>query len=198
MSLFGSSPPDDGSAALNPAKIANSSRSTLFDNEAPTTRSGSALFADDDHDSPWDMPTPRKQRSRADLIRNLLPSGDVPESYIETFDAVVRTENRSTNGRITAGGVARTLAAAKLGADDQARIMGIIAPASASATGAGGGGDGAHGGEANSSAAAAAAAGSGDLGRNEFNVLLALIGLVQEGEVASLDGVDERRRSTFF
>lgn len=191
MSLFGSSPPDDGSAALNPAKIANSSRSTLFDNEAPTTRSGSALFADDDHDSPWDMPTPRKQRSRADLIRNLLPSGDVPESYIEMFDAIVRTENRSTNGRITAGGVARTLAAAKLGADDQARIMGIIAPAAASATGAGGGGDGAHGGEAN------AAAGLGDLGRNEFNVLLALIGLVQEGEVASLDGVDERRRSKF-
>ncbi|KAK3334304.1 sorting nexin mvp-1 [Neurospora tetraspora] len=184
MSLFGSSPPDD-SAALNSAKIANSSRSTLFDNEAPTTRSGSALFADDDDDSPWDMPTPRKQRSRADLIRNLLPSGDVPESYIETFDAVARTENSgSTNGRITAGGVARTLAAAKLGADDQARIMGIIAP-----TGAGGsGGDGANGEEANSSAAGL------DLGRNEFNVLLALIGLVQEGEVASLDGVDERRR----
>ncbi|KAJ4417227.1 Sorting nexin mvp1 [Neurospora sp. IMI 360204] len=187
MSLFGSSPPDD-SAALNSAKIANtSSRSTLFDNEAPTTRSGSALFADDDDDSPWDLPTPRKQRSRADLIRNLLPSGDVPESYIETFDAVARTENGGgTNGRITAGGVARTLAAAKLGADDQARIMGIIAPTG----GAGSGGDGANGGEATSNSSAAGL----DLGRNEFNVLLALIGLVQEGEVASLDGVDERRR----
>ncbi|KAH7629230.1 hypothetical protein B0T09DRAFT_358218 [Sordaria sp. MPI-SDFR-AT-0083] len=188
MSLFGSSPPDDDSAALNSAKMANNSgRSTLFDNnEPPTARSGSALFADDDDDSaPWDMPTPRKQRSRADLIRSLLPSTDVPESYIETFDAVARTENNSgsTNGRITAGGVARTLAAAKLGADDQARIMGIIAPASASATGAGSGGDGANGGDAGL-----------DLGRNEFNVLLALIGLVQEGEVASLDGVDERRR----
>ena len=33
-----------------------------------------------------------------------------------------------------------------------------------------------------------------DLGRNEFNVLLALGGLAQEGEVVSLDGVDERRR----
>lgn len=191
MSLFGSSPPDDDSAALNSAKMANNSgRSTLFDNnEPPTARSGSALFADDDDDSaPWDMPTPRKQRSRADLIRSLLPSTDVPESYIETFDAVARTENNSgsTNGRITAGGVARTLAAAKLGADDQARIMGIIAPASASATGAGSGGDGANGGDAGL-----------DLGRNEFNVLLALIGLVQEGEVASLDGVDERRRSEF-
>lgn len=201
MSLFGSSPPDD-SAALNSAKIANSSRSTLFDNEPPTARSGSALFADDDDDSPWDMPTPRKQRSRADLIRSLLPSADVPESYIETFDAVARTENNggSTNtGRITAGGVARTLAAAKLGADDQARIMGIIAPASASATGAGSGtssggdhGDhGANGGDAGGRTGV-------DLGRNEFNVLLALIGLVQEGEVASLDGVDERRRSELF
>ena len=33
------------------------------------------------------------------------------------------------------------------------------------------------------------------LGRNEFNVLLALIGLAQEGEEATLDGVDERRKS---
>lgn len=32
-----------------------------------------------------------------------------------------------------------------------------------------------------------------ELGRNEFNVLLALIGLAQEGEEVSLDGVDERR-----
>ena len=33
------------------------------------------------------------------------------------------------------------------------------------------------------------------LGRNEFNVLVALIGLAQEGEEATLDGVDERRKS---
>ena len=33
------------------------------------------------------------------------------------------------------------------------------------------------------------------LGRNELNVLLALIGLAQEGEEATLDGVDERRKS---
>ena len=33
------------------------------------------------------------------------------------------------------------------------------------------------------------------LGRNEFNVLMALIGLAQEGEEATLDGVDERRKS---
>ncbi len=33
------------------------------------------------------------------------------------------------------------------------------------------------------------------LGRNEFNVFLALLGLAQEGEDATLDGVDERRKS---
>ena len=36
------------------------------------------------------------------------------------------------------------------------------------------------------------------LGRNEFNVLMALIGLAQEGEEATLDGVDERRRSKIY
>lgn len=36
------------------------------------------------------------------------------------------------------------------------------------------------------------------LGRNEFNVLMALIGLAQEGEEATLDGVDERRKSKIY
>jgi sorting nexin-8 len=36
-----------------------------------------------------------------------------------------------------------------------------------------------------------------ELGRGEVNVLLALVGLAQEGEEVSLDGVDERRRSMF-
>lgn len=136
-----------------------------------TKSSTSALFADDDDDSgpssPWDLPTPRKQQTRAELIRSLLPPSDVPDSYIETFDAVIREDG--SGGRITSGGVARTLAAAKLGADEQTRIMGLVHP----------GGDG----------------GEAALGRNEFNVLLALIGLAQEGEGVSLDGVDERRRN---
>jgi|UniRef100_A0A0D2Y236 sorting nexin-8 len=110
------------------------------------------------------MPTPRKQQSRADLIRNLLPGNDVPDEYIETFDTVVREDG--SGGQVTSGGVAKLFATARLGADAQARIMSLVAP------------------------------GGGDvlLGRNEFNVLLALVGLAQEGEVISLDGVDERRK----
>ncbi|EON99111.1 putative sorting nexin mvp1 protein [Phaeoacremonium minimum UCRPA7] len=168
MSLFGSSPP-----AESPSMDSSFARSrhSLFDDDGPTTQSTSnSLFNEDDvggsgAGSPWDMPTPRKQKSRADLMRNLLPASDVPDNYIETFDTVVQSDG--SGGRVSSGGVARTLAAAKLSADDQARIMGFVAP------------------------------GNGEvaLGRNEFNVLLALIGLAQEGEVVSLDGVDERRKN---
>jgi sorting nexin-8 len=137
-----------------------------------TRSTTTALFADDDagSDSPWDMPTPRKQQTRADMIRNLLPASEVPDTYTEAFDTVAAEHGSA--GRINAGGVARTLAAAKLGADAQARIMGVVAP-----------GDGGQ---------------ELALDRNQFNVLLALIGLAQEGEAASLDGVDERRRSELF
>jgi sorting nexin-8 len=137
------------------------------------TRSNSnSLFADDDFGndgaaSPWDLPTPRKQQSRADVMRNLLPTSDVPDTYVEVFDAIVREDGAA--GKVGAGGVARTLAAAKLGADEQSRIMSIVAPS---------------GGEV-------------ALGRGEFNCLLALIGLAQEGEAVSLDTVDERRKSEF-
>jgi len=174
MSLFGSSPPENQGGSSRSFAINNTSRSSLFDDdEPPRSRSAtSALFADDDESggsSPWDMPTPRKQKTRADVIRNLLPPSDVPNSYVEIFDKVVQEDG--SGSRVTSGGVARTLADAKLGADEQARIMGIVAPS---------GGDSDAG-----------------LGRSEFNVLLALIGLAQEGNNGelSLDSVDERRQS---
>lgn len=160
MSIFGSTPPDESP----------SMRASLFDESSSMTQSqeqtqstSNSLFQDDS--SPWDMPTPRKQYSRADLLRTLLPASDVPESYIETFDAVIREDG--AGGKVSSGGVTRVLASAKLDADAQAKIMNIVAP---------GGGEAA-------------------LGRNEFNVLLGLVGLAQEGETVSLDGIDERRRS---
>lgn len=127
----------------------------------------STLFEDDN--KPWDMPTPRKQHSRADLIQNLLPASDVPESYIEIYDNVVREDG--SGGKIGGKGVARTLAAAKLNADAHAQVMSIIAPAGVRDVA---------------------------LGRNEFNCLLALIGLTQEGETVSLDTIDERRASEWL
>lgn len=170
MSLFGTTPPDE--APSMQSSFARS-RQSLFDEEESATQSTSnSLFQDDiarsGAGSPWDMPTPRKQQSRADLVRSLLPASDAPDSYIEIFDTVVR-ENGS-GGKVSSGGAMRVLAAANLDADAQAKIMSIIAP---------GGGEIA-------------------LGRNEFNVLLGLVGLAQEGDTVSLDGIDERKRSEFF
>lgn len=168
MSLFGT--PEQDEAPSVQSSFARS-RQSLFDEEDSMTASNSnSLFQDDDiarsgAASPWALPTPRKQQSRADLLRSILPASDVPDSYIETFDSIVR--EHGSGGKVTSGGAMRVLAAARLDADAQAKIMSIISP------------------------------GRGDLsmGRNEFNVLLGLTGLAQEGETVSLDGIDERRRS---
>ncbi|KAL2272047.1 hypothetical protein VTJ83DRAFT_1418 [Remersonia thermophila] len=170
-SLFGDS--SSGSPELRASPF-NNGRGVLFEDEPPMTRSTTtALFADDDpaDASPWDIPAPRKQQSRAELIRSLLPSSRVPESYIAAFDAVLADDHSAASqaGRIGPGGLARTLAAARLPADTQAHIMAVIS--------------------------AGASPDSLELDRNQFNVLLALIGLAQEGEPVTLDGVDERRRS---
>ncbi|EMR65850.1 putative px domain-containing protein [Eutypa lata UCREL1] len=170
MSLFGTSPPNE-SPSLEDSSVGRSRNSLFDEDDGPMTRSTSdTLFNDDEFDggrsgSPWDLPTPRKQYSRADLVKSLLAGTDVPDSYIEVFDSAVAEDGEA--GRVTPSGVTKTLAAARLSADNQARIMGILAPAGSDAP----------------------------IGRNEFNVLLALIGLAQQGEPVSLDGVDERRRS---
>jgi sorting nexin-8 len=161
MSLFGTSPEESTAAA-------SKSRLSLFEDDTSTAGgSKSSLFADDDDTaggSPWAMPTPKKA-ARGDLIRNLLPASDVPESYVDTFDNVLNGGDESA-GRINAEGVDKVLVAAGLDIDDQNRIKSIV-----------------YNGEPK------------DLGRNEFNVLLALVGLAQENEDITLDGVDERRRS---
>lgn len=169
MSLFGT-PEQDETPSMQ-SSFARS-RQSLFDEEdsSMTASNSNSLFQDDDMAgngiaSPWDLPTPRKPQSRADLLRNILPASDVPDSYIETFDAIVR--EHGSGGKVTSAGAMRVLAAAKLNADAQAKIMSIISPG---------------GGEVS-------------LGRNEFNVLLGLTGLAQEHETVSLDGIDERRRS---
>jgi sorting nexin-8 len=151
---------------------ASKSRLSLFDDDdaSPAHGSKSSLFDDDNApgSSPWGIPTPKKA-ARGDLIKSLLPASDVPDSYIDLFDNVVNGGD-SVGGKISATGVTRVLSAGKLGANEQSRIMSLL----------------------NSSGQLS------DLSRNEFNVLLALIGLAQEHEDITLDGVDERRRSQFF
>lgn len=166
MSLFGTSPDDSPLANSSMSK----SKSSLFaDDGGFGPASNSSLFADEaDGGSPWSMPTPKKA-ARQDLVKTLLPNRDVPESYIDSYDALL-----NSNQRVGAGlgltGVKNVLASSGVSSADQSTILNIVIP---------GGTEDANG-----------------LGRGEFNVLLALIGLAQEGDDVSLDGVDDRRRST--
>lgn len=170
MSLFGTSPTEDEPVVASPGKKRGGGGGGLFDSDEPANRSSNSLFADDGgdgDDSPWSMPTPRKKQSRADMVRSLLPSSDVPDSYIEAFDTIAAQSGGRT---VNSDGVAKVFSAARLSEPStQSRIVSLVAPE-------------ADGAEVN-------------LERTEFNVLLALVGLAQEGEVISLDSVDERKRS---
>ena len=115
------------------------------------------------------MPTPKKA-ARRDLVKSLLPGTDVPESYIDAYDKILESADRVGAG-ISLTGIKKILESSKLSPSTQAQVLNLVVPGGHEST-------------------------SG-LGRSEFNVLLALIGLGQEGEDATLDGVDERRRSEF-
>ncbi len=142
--------------------------SSLFDDEQrPSTKSGNPLFDNEaaNGDSPWGMPTPKKA-SKSDLVKSLLPASDVPESYIDAFDTLGDSGYKGDGGRISTAGAKKVFEGSGVDASEQDRIVNLVTGGQEAA-----------------------------LGRSEFNVLLALIGLSQGNEEASLDSVDERRRS---
>jgi sorting nexin-8 len=151
--------------------LANSSlnsKSLFGDEVTPAATSTSSLFADDNSDpSPWLMPTPKKA-ARRDLVKTLLQPTDVPESYVDAYDKTLALGDRVGAG-IGLTEIKKILESSRLNPTVQAQVLNLVLP----------------GGQESVSG----------LGRSEFNVLLALIGLDQEGEDVTLDGVDERRRS---
>ncbi|MCJ1481745.1 Sorting nexin mvp1 [Schaereria dolodes] len=166
MSLFGSSP-DDSNLANSQARLQQKS---LFNDESnPAIVSNGSIFADDTGDSgasPWNFPTPKKP-ARSELLKTLLPATDVPETYIDAYDMVLDYGDKLGVG-VSLSGIKQILESSNLNSADQAKVLNLVLPHEQEGIG---------------------------LGRNEFNVLLALIGLSQENEEATLDGVDERRKS---
>jgi len=159
-----------GSSPDEPARPQSKS---LFDDEpTPGTASNASLFADDittSDSSPWGMPTPKKA-ARDKLVKSLLPASDAPESYIDAYDSLLDAGER-TGSVLSLNTATKVLQSTKISSGEQARLLQLVAPAGTESTG---------------------------LGRSEFNVLLALIGLSQEDEEATLDGVDERRKSIIY
>lgn len=164
MSLFGSSPDESGLSAT-PAR--SDQKSSLFDDEQPSqSKPGSSLFNDEANagKSPWSMPTPKKA-SKRDPAKTLLSASDVPKSYINVFDILRDTEYKAESGKIKVSGAKRLFEDSGLDEAEQDRVLKLVT-----------------GGQDN------------PLGQSELNVLLALLGLAQEGEEeSSLDSVDERR-----
>jgi hypothetical protein len=151
-----------------PLNSSLTSKSLFGEQVTPAADSSSSLFAGDGGDaSPWDMPTPKKA-ARKNLIKNLLSATEVPGSYIDAFDTVLNSSDKCGSG-VGLTGVKNVLSGSGISPGDQESILNLIIP---------GGQEPATG-----------------LGRSEFNVLLALVGLAQEGDEVTLDGVDDRRRS---
>jgi len=155
MSLFGESPPR-----------AKQTKSSLFDEEEPSSKGGSGgLFADDggaNDASPWDFPTGKKQQ-RGNLVKTLLQGTDVPEQYVDAYDNTIANEGGAPSKGVSLEAAKKLVSASGISSGDQERVLQIV------------------GGEADG------------LTRLEFNVLLALVGLAQEGEELGLDAVDERK-----
>lgn len=166
MSLFGSSPDDSSSAN----QAAQPEHKSLFDETQRPGASSSASLFDDNAESgpsPWSFPSPKKS-GRSDLVKNLLPASDVPESYIDAYDILLESGYKVASGSVSLSGAKKVFEGSGLGAAEQTRILGLVT-----------------GGEES----------QGGLSRSEFNVIVALMGLSQENEEATLDGVDERRKS---
>ncbi|KAK8241936.1 sorting nexin mvp1 [Phyllosticta capitalensis] len=153
----------------SPDELPAAKQSALFDEEsARQDKKGSSLFADDldESDSPWALPTPKKA-ARSNLVKTLLSNNEVPARYADIYDALL--EDEESEGAVSLDGVKKLLSESGLGPQAQGKILEIVVPS---------GQEPAEG-----------------VGRGEFNVLLALIGLAQEGEDVTLDGVDERRKN---
>lgn len=179
MSLFGSSPED--------SSLANSvqrSKASLFaDDNTGGGANSSSLFADDDNTStsPWTTTTattkPNKRASRQQLLKTLLPEMDVPESYIGAYNRVLNAGDRVGAG-VGLTSVREILAGSGLSATEQEKILNLVVSGSGEVDGDEGSNIG--------------------IGRGEFFVLLALVGLAEEGEELTFDAVDDRRKSEFF
>ncbi|KAF7717576.1 Uncharacterized protein PECH_006616 [Penicillium ucsense] len=156
--------PEEPSAATPTQRL----KPSLFADEP--IGGSSSLFAEDtgDDSSPWNAQSNTvKRTARRDLARTLLPVSDVPESYVNAYDLILNSGDRAGSG-IGLTSVRELLSSSGVSASDQSKILDLVVS-----------------GEQES---------SGGLGRGEFNVLLALIGLAQQGEDLSFDSVDDHRK----
>ncbi|KAF2148250.1 sorting nexin Mvp1 [Myriangium duriaei CBS 260.36] len=133
--------------------------------DRPAAKSNAGLFADDGANGSPWDMPTPKKNARKNYVKSLLASTPVPDKYIEIFDALLEKEGAS-DGTISIESARDFVSKCKISSSDADKILQIVTGGGASS-----------------------------LGRSEFNVLLALVGLAQEqGDELSLDAVDERKK----
>lgn len=135
--------------------------------DSPPGRSRSSLFADPGFDDSAPSTWPSRRPASVEVVRTLLTSenADLPNIYTFFYDSFA-TQFRSGDGMgVSADGVRRLLDESEVDDENMERIWSIVMKG-----------------------------GKESIGRDEFNVLLAFVGLAQEGDEVTIDGVDDRRK----
>ncbi|KAH0602853.1 uncharacterized protein H6S33_008503 [Morchella sextelata] len=143
------------------------SRSSLFDDDFTTATPGSGSLFDDSGPDPWatGLPVPRRGAD-SDITKTLLtPENASIPEEYVDYYDALLAQYAAPNG-ISVEGVGKILLEAGVDSTARERIWGVIMRG-----------------------------GKESVGRDEVNVLLAMIGLAQEGDEISIDGVDYRRRN---
>lgn len=145
------------------------SQSTLFnDDHRPGAKTSNSNSLFDDFHGGGESPwtfPTPKKAARGSVVKSLLPASDVPEAYIDAYDGLIESGKGSGSG-LGLDAVQDLLQDSGIPSDTQRRILDIVSQP-----------------------------GRLELQRGEFNVLLALIGLAQEGDDVTLDSVDERKKN---
>ncbi|KAM0722558.1 hypothetical protein Q7P37_001999 [Cladosporium fusiforme] len=139
MSLFGDD--YDGPPSRGGANASANAKSSLFDDDSvpngngngsspskpantSTSMFGDPAADDDDGSSPWASFTPRKnqRRSGVEVVRSLLADAEVPESYVDAWEALA-----AGKGGVEEADVRRVvLEGTGVGAEDAERIWSIV------------------------------------------------------------------------
>ncbi|CCU75177.1 sorting nexin mvp1 [Blumeria hordei DH14] len=139
-------------------------RNSLFDEGAshtPVSKSSIITYGDSPVSSHRRSISP-DQVSSSKFVKRLIPSSAIPNRYVEIFESISQ-EDVSFNRKIDAAGIAKTFACSMLDKEVEQLILEIL-----------------YAGNQTTS-----------LNRNEYSVLLALIGFAQERREISLDNVNQ-------
>ncbi|RPA74751.1 hypothetical protein BJ508DRAFT_215102 [Ascobolus immersus RN42] len=166
MSLFGdeNTPPSDSPLTRN------NGRPSMFDDDKRPGQSNPqpSLFDDEHHDSPWDFPAPRSARPRrgSAVIRTLLTAENakIPQEYWDYFDSLAEAYSTGSGNVVGVDAIDRVFSEAGVAADARDAIWKILGERKESWT------------------------------REEVWAVIAMVGLVIEGDDLGLDSVDDRRR----